>query len=128
MDCSHAPFMLQYLIWSAQSFPASAMLQHLSCVCLILEGTVSYRCLHLALTSSFWYLWDTLVFKVLFGCLETCAGISTDTKNIQKMIVTCHQQPQTLPVLTPPLCTVGWFIKTEPKHPHNFQNPKLVKT
>ena len=31
--------------------------------------------------------------------------------------VTCHQQPQpqTLPQLTPPLCTVGWFNKTEPK-------------
>ena len=34
--------------------------------------------------------------------------------------VTSHQhqqpQPQTLPLLTPPLCTVGWFAKTEPNY------------
>ena len=43
--------------------------------------------------------------------------------------ITCHQrqqpQPQTLPLLTPPLCTVGWFTKTEPKNKtkiHNFCN------
>ena len=32
-------------------------------------------------------------------------------------LVSCGQQPQlqTLPLLTPPLCTVCWFTKTEPK-------------
>ena len=34
--------------------------------------------------------------------------------------VTCHQhqqpQQQTLPLLTPPLCTVVWLNKTEPKN------------
>ena len=31
------------------------------------------------------------------------------------LFVTFHQrqQPQSLPLLTPPLCTVGWFAKTE---------------
>ena len=37
--------------------------------------------------------------------------------------VTCHQhqwaQPQTLHLLTPPLCT-GWFAKKEPKNPEKF--------
>ena len=45
--------------------------------------------------------------------------------------VTCHQrqqqQPQTLPLLTPPLCRVGWFPKTEPKNPTNAKTQKRVK-
>ena len=43
------------------------------------------------------------------------------TKKIKKKFnvvpVTCHQpqqpQPQTLPLLTSPLCTLGWFAKTD---------------
>ena len=33
--------------------------------------------------------------------------------------VTCHQcqqpQPHTIPPITPPICTLGWITKTEPK-------------
>ena len=43
---------------------------------------------------------------------------------------TCHQcqqpQPQTLPLLTPPLRTVYWFTKAELKNA-KFQNKKDFK-
>ena len=32
-------------------------------------------------------------------------------------------EPQTIPLLTPPLHTVGWFTKTEPQNPIFFHNP-----
>ena len=62
--------------------------------------------------------------------LSTCAESSTDTpqkKHVRCNLscftcnvscVTCHQrqQPQTLPLLTPLLCIVGWLTKTEPKN------------
>ena len=45
----------------------------------------------------------------------------------QVLPVTCHQrqqpQLQTLPLVTPTLCTEGWFAKKEPKkNPQQFQN------
>ena len=46
--------------------------------------------------------------------------------------VTCHQhqqpQPQTLTLLTPPLCTVGWVTKTETKTQKRFQTQKSIET
>ena len=43
--------------------------------------------------------------------------------------VTCHQrqhpQPQTIPLLTPPLCIVGWFTKTETKQQQKVPNLKF---
>ena len=45
--------------------------------------------------------------------------------------VTFHrrQQPQTFPLLTPPLCTVGWFSKMEAKkNQKKFKNQQTVET
>ena len=43
--------------------------------------------------------------------------------------VTCHQsqqpQPHTLPLLTPPLCAVGWFSKTETQNPKKNLKHKI---
>ena len=36
-----------------------------------------------------------------------------------------RQQPQSLPLLTPPLCTVVWFTKTEPKTETKKFKPKI---
>ena len=41
-----------------------------------------------------------------------CADSSTDNM----LGVRCHvsqPQPRTLPLLTPPVCTAGWFTKTQ---------------
>ena len=40
--------------------------------------------------------------------------------------ITCHlyQQPRTLTLLIPPLCTVGWFTKT--KNPKKWKNAKTL--
>ena len=42
--------------------------------------------------------------------------------------VTCQRQqpqPETLPLLTPPLCTVGWFAKTQ-KPKLNSKTQKII--
>ena len=77
-----------------------------------------------------------------------CSDSSTKAKKIQKNYqkedkrkkimchvspVTCHQrqqsQPQTLPLLTPPLFSVGWFTPTEPTtHFFLLQTQKMVQT
>ena len=47
--------------------------------------------------------------------------------------VTCHLSPiptataMSLPLLTPPLCTVGWFTKAESKNSKISKHKKLLK-
>ena len=49
---------------------------------------------------------------------QFCGALHTE-RTVCGMPVTCHQcpkpQPQTLPLLTPSLCTVDWLTKKEPK-------------
>ena len=49
----------------------------------------------------------------------SCVMCHMSSVTSQLSTVNCHQRqqpkPQTLPLLTPPLCTVDWLTKTEPK-------------
>ena len=45
--------------------------------------------------------------------MQIKAQIKKNKKNVSVSGVSQQPQPQTLPLLTPPLCTVRWFAKTQ---------------
>ena len=68
-----------------------------------------------------------------FFCHMSCVTCDVSCVMCHVSPVTCHlsltphPQPHTLPLLTPPLCTEGWFAKTQ-KPNIFFKRKKIIKT
>ena len=70
---------------------------------------------------------DANTIKIFKKYFKDCSMYHMLPVTYHLFCVTCHQRQQTLPLIPPPLCTVGWYTKTEPKYPKKFKTKQIIE-